>query len=96
MYQPYYALRKSSPIDIQINTKMEMALPNKVSLIDYMAWTFHFDIDLDIDWRTFSQGVIESLHKKKLLTKKMLLWMFIILIYLLLLSYFPYLSQEKK
>jgi hypothetical protein len=23
-----------------------------------MVWTFHFDIDLDTDWRTFSQGVL--------------------------------------
>jgi hypothetical protein len=25
-----------------------------------MVWTFYFDIDLDIDWRTFSQGLING------------------------------------
>jgi hypothetical protein len=62
------ASTSSSPINIQINIKMEVLYHKSQQALPNNIFHFHFDIDLNIDWRTFSQSVILLLQKPMKLT----------------------------
>jgi hypothetical protein len=43
---------------LQIDIKMEGPYHKSQQDLSYLVKQFHFDIDLDINWRTFLQGIL--------------------------------------